>query len=198
MAIQSFKIQLVSIVLAAVVSMAYLGNQANLNHKTTSRGSRAPASVGAITMSSSALDKLQLIEETDLAEEVAVKSPRRGLASVGQPANGVENLRFGALEGKYAFKMDGDKISEISFIQSKHEKPTIISDRSDFLSKYAQEFGVNSGAKKLSSVLKDDRLIETYSVKTASGKPRLIQVTLGEANTFLALKTEDAPTLKLF
>lgn len=198
MILQNIKIQLVSVVLALVLTTAYLGNMQNLTHRAASRNSRFPASVGSVSMSSTSQDKLQLIEEADLAEEVAKTSARRSLASIGEPADGLTTLRYGALEGKYAFKMDGEKISEIAFIESKSEKPTIIPNRGDFLKKYAEQFGLKSSPKKLSSVLKDDRLIETYSVKTVSGQARLIQVTLGEANTFLALKTQDAPTLHLF
>jgi hypothetical protein len=198
MTLNNIKIQLASVVLAIVLTAAYIGNMQNLTHKSASRNSRFPASVGQVNMASSSLDKLQLIEEQDLADEVALKSPRRGLASVGQPADGMTNLRYGALEGKYAFKMDGEKISEISFIESSSEKPAIIPDRADFLKKYADQFGLKTVYKKLSSVLKDDRLIETYSAKTSTGQTRLVQMTLGEANTLLALKTQEAPTLKLF
>ncbi len=198
MAFQNIKVQVVSVVLALVLTAAYLGNMQNLTHKSEARNSRFPASVGSVSMASTSLEKLQRIEENDLAEEVAVPSVRRSLASIGQPADGIANLRYGTLEGKYAFKMDGEKISEILFIESRNEKPTIIPDRTDFLKKYAAQFGLKAVYKKLSSVLKDDRLIETYSVKTSSGQSRLIQLTLGEANTLLALKTQEAPTLRLF
>lgn len=73
MALQNFKIQAISVTLALVLSLVYFGNQQNLSHKTDIRNGRFPASVGSITMNSSSLEKLELIEETDLAEEVAIQ-----------------------------------------------------------------------------------------------------------------------------
>jgi hypothetical protein len=199
MALQNTKVQLISLSLAAVLTLAYLGNQrALLSHKTQTGGARYPASIGAINMSSSALEKLQLIEENDLAEEVAPKSARRSLASIGQPANDLENLRFGVLEGKYEFKMRGDNISEISLIENSSQRPTAIPNRVDFINKYASQFGAVSAPQRLSSVSKGEHLIETYRVKSKVGPDRIIEVTLGEANTLLVLKTADAPSLKLF
>src|SRR5271170_834372 len=110
MALQNIKVQVASIVLLIIVSLVFVGNQATLNHKTaTSRNSRAPASIGAISISSTSANDLQLIVENDLAEEVAAPSAKRTLASVGEPATAVQTLRYGALEGKYAFKMEGEK-----------------------------------------------------------------------------------------
>ena len=90
MILQNIKIQVVSVSLALVLTAAYLGNMQNLTHNSSrpdSRNSRFPASVGSVTMGSTSLEKLQLIEENDLAEEVAAPSARRSLASVGQPAD---------------------------------------------------------------------------------------------------------------
>jgi hypothetical protein len=198
MLFQYGKVQVATVFLGLVLSLAYLGNQANFSERSEVHNSRGPASIGSVTMASSSHDPLQTIRENMLAEEVAVPSAQRSLASVGAPANSIESMRFGDLEGKYAFKMSGDHISEISLINSNSQRPAVIPNRADFLGKYAEHFGAASKPKHLSSVLKGDHLVETYRVKAKSGPDRIIEVTLGEANSFLALRTEEAPTLKLF
>jgi len=191
MTFQNFKVQIASIVLLVIVSLVYAGNQLNFSSLPKSQTSRAPASVGSVSMSSTTLND-------KLAEEVAIPSAQRSLASIGKPADPFESLKYGALEGKYAFKTEAETITEISFIRNDSEKPTIIPDRADFLKRFAAELGVRANPKKLSSVLKGDHVIETYSFNANSGQPRLIQLTLGESNTLLNLKTQEAPILKLF
>jgi hypothetical protein len=199
MSIQNTKVSVVTISLAAVLTLAYLGNQrALLGQKTLNSNARYPASIGSTNMSSSSMEKLQLIVENDLAEEVAPVSAKRGMASVGKPANDIEALRFGELEGKYAFKMNGDSVSEISLIDSGSRKPAIIPNRVEFINKYAAQLGATSSPQRVSAVSKGEHLIETYRVKSKNGPDRIIEVTLGEANGLLVLKTEDAPSLKLF
>lgn len=71
--------------------------------------------------------------QKDLAQKLAEKS-NRGIASYGNHPSQIDQIRFGLLEGKYAFNVIDDKISEITFQETDSaDRPKYISNVESFL-----------------------------------------------------------------
>lgn len=161
----------------------------------TSKWYRRPASQVVQTLRSGSA-----IVERALASKLAgIKE--RALASIGRPADPLENFRFGVLEGKYALTMNGDKISEISFIDTPNSegRPRLIEDRVTFLKKHSQLLGATGTMERVSVNIVGTKIVETYrgpSIKP--GTDLLMSLTLDDMERLISLKATQVSSLKIF
>ena len=83
----------------------------------------------------------------------------------GDKATDLEQLRFGVLEGKYALRLNGDRLEDIEFVSSSREVPKFINDRHSFLMDHKDLFSLNyTHVKLLQSKLGDSTQEELYSL----------------------------------
>lgn len=89
--------------------------------------------------------------EHDLARKMA--SDQSSIqSSLAEAPTLRDELIFGFLEGKYGMKLSEGKITSLEFIDAQAgEQPMEISDKSSFLNKYSQAFGLSYSQVALSS-----------------------------------------------
>jgi len=141
-----------------------------------------------------------LFIERKLASEMAMVK-RRGLASIGRPADSLETLRFGILEGKYALTVNGGKVSEIDFIDNPgtESRPLAVIDRAEFIKKYGALLDAASIPKRISVDIQGNKIVEKYRVKSAKEDTDLIvSFVLDETDRLFNIKTEKVSGLKIF
>src|SRR5476649_1959252 len=130
------KLTLTALSLILCLGLSLAANKASFqgagNSKADGSKVRGPASQLYNQIRSGTLN----IERQFAVKLAQVKA--RGIASIGRPADALENLRFGVLEGKYSLKMEGDKIADINFIDNPKSEgtPATIKDRFEFLKQY--------------------------------------------------------------
>jgi hypothetical protein len=110
----------------SVIALVTFFNQKILSHFDTNKTSRSIASLN---------EKAQFEFEwqKDLASKLSQKSNRE-IASYGEQPSKLDSIRFGLLEGKYAFSFDNDKISEIKFQETASaDRPKYIPNIENFL-----------------------------------------------------------------
>lgn len=132
--------------------------------------------------------------QVDREEQIAKASSRaRGIASVPkniEPAwqknlaqmnpsmishsarkpTALEALSFGSLEGKYAMRIDGGRITQIELSDMDRAQPKVLSDRISFIQKNALALAPGfKAAEKVRVEASDIGTKEIYKVQTASG-----------------------------
>jgi hypothetical protein len=180
------------LVLCLVVSLAL--NSQSAKDPENSSGIRMPASWIAEIRSGT------LYVERALASKIA-EFRKRDTASIGRPADPLENLRFGILEGKYALTLDGGKISEISFIDNPNSegRPTTISDRKQFIKEYASVFDARGTPERVQVDIQGAKIIETYRAKTsAKDSDLLVSFILDDLDRVLGIQTRKISNTKIF
>lgn len=81
--------------------------------------------------------------QKELAQKLSEKE-KRGIASYGEQPSQIDQIRFGLLEGKYAFSIVDDKISEITFQETSNaDRPKYIANVENFLIENKAVFAPN-------------------------------------------------------
>lgn len=144
--------------LALFLLLSYAANEAILNENAFSSHKRSPASSAIETLRSGSMDA-----ERKLASQLS-ELKTRALASLGHNANPFDQFRFGILEGKYAFTLDGEKIKDVSFVDTPESEgsPTRVTDRVEFLKNNSQILNIKNKVEKVSTDIKGRKIIETY------------------------------------
>lgn len=110
----------------SVVALATFFNQKIVSHFDSSKTSRNIASLNEQA-------EFEFQWQKELAEKLSEKSNRK-IASYGEQPSKLDEIRFGMLEGKYAFSFDNDKLSEIKFQETASaDRPKYIKDVGAFL-----------------------------------------------------------------
>jgi hypothetical protein len=125
----------------------------------------------------------------------------RGLASLGRPSDLFEDLKFGVLEGKYALKMDGDKISEMKFIDIPDStgRPAQIRNRIEFLKRYGALLDSDSQPQQESVFTSGSMTTETYRLKSNShGADIIVSFILDDLDRVFEMRTDKASAPKIF
>jgi len=140
------------------------------------------------------------VVEKRVALELAPPVKNRHLASVGRPANALENFRFGVLEGKYSIKMDGEKIRDVDFIDTPDSegRPSSLGSRSEFFSKYGPLFGLRGAPQRVAVDVVNGKIVETYKISALGVPDTIIKVTLDDLDRLISLHSEKQATLKIF
>ena len=135
--------------------------------------------------------------ERKLASHVAgLKS--RMLASIGRPPNSLEHLRFGVLEGKYALAMNGETVSEATFINNPDSegRPAVVSNRTEFIKNFASLFDVKGIPARVSVDVLGTKVVETYRVKSSKADEEvLLSFVLDDTDHLVSLKSEKVSVL---
>lgn len=110
----------------SVVALASFFNQKIVSHFDSSKTSRNIASLNEQA-------EFEFQWQKELAQKLSDKSNRK-IASFGGDPSKLDQIRFGMLEGKYAFSFDNEKISEIKFQETASEdRPKYIQNVENFL-----------------------------------------------------------------
>ena len=118
----------------SILMLSVLSNQMITNPSQEAAG-RGIASVGPLSSGSDVKWEHQLARELSqqrgLAAHLAVKPSLR------------DELIYGALEGRYAMRLDGDRVSSVEFIRNENsEEPLMVKDRGQLLTRYRAAFSV--------------------------------------------------------
>ncbi|MDZ4677505.1 MAG: hypothetical protein SGI74_08340 [Oligoflexia bacterium] len=189
------KLVLTSFILLACVGISVWGNEMTFDTQGSSKGFRNPASFVLQQIRSGTIEL-----ERKLASQIAAIKTRK-IASIGRPADPLENFRFGILEGKYALTMNGDKISDIAFIDnpSTEGRPTAMANRIEFLEKFGSFFGTTNLPEKLATDVQGTKITETYRMKTSRADTDImVKITVDDLDRLLDVRTEKVSALKLF
>jgi len=110
----------------SVVALASFFNQKIVSHFDSNRTSRNIASMNEQA-------EFEFQWQKDLANKLSEKSNRK-VASFGEQPSKLDQIRFGLLEGKYAFSFDNERISEIKFQETASaDRPKYIQNVENFL-----------------------------------------------------------------
>lgn len=110
----------------SVIALATFLNQKIVSQFDTSKSSRTIASLNEQA-------EFEFQWQKELAQKLSEKSNRK-IASYGEAPSKLDEVRFGLLEGKYAFSFANDQISEIKFQETASaDRPKYIQDVSAFL-----------------------------------------------------------------
>ncbi len=110
----------------SIIALATFFNQKIVSHFDTSKSSRTIASLNEKA-------EFEFQWQKDLAQKLSQKS-NRSIASYGERPSKLDEVRFGLLEGKYAFSFVDDKLSEIKFQETPNsDRPKYIKDVGAFL-----------------------------------------------------------------
>ncbi len=180
------KVVVPSVLLAAFVAVPLVINGLRSMSDEPKDSVRSPASRWIEEIRSGSVNL-----ERNLAVQVA-ELKQRTLASIGRPADPLEKLRFGVLEGKYSLTMAGDFIKEISFIDNPNTegRPATIADRKQFIKDFGQFFELGSRLERISTNIKGSKIIENYLVKTSSGQDTILSFVLDDMDRLFAIHSE--------
>jgi len=133
---------LISASLVSVLLVVSLFNETLFSQKETPEAHQVRA-VANVTRFMN-IEKADSIWEKKLALALSRKDDRDP-ASLGQSASPMEQLRFGLLEGKYAFQMEQGKIKAIEYVDTDatNDRPKYINDKPAFLDNYRDLFKIN-------------------------------------------------------
>lgn len=110
----------------SVIALATFFNQKIVSQFDTSKTTRTIASLNEKA-------EFEFQWQKELAEKLAQKSSR-SIASYGEKPSKLDEIRFGVLEGKYAFNFENDRVTEIKFQETPYaDRPKYIKDMSAFL-----------------------------------------------------------------
>lgn len=110
----------------SVVALATFFNQKIVSHFDSSKSSRTIASLNEQA-------EFEFQWQKELASKLSDKSNRK-VASYGEQPSKLDQIRFGMLEGKYAFSFDNERISEIKFQETDSaDRPKYIPNVENFL-----------------------------------------------------------------
>ena len=192
------KLIVTSFSLLLCLGFSFVANKASFQTARNSKveaSSRNPASQIFAQIRSGSLN----IERQFAVKLAQVKA--RGIASIGRPADALENLRFGVLEGKYSLKMEGDKIADINFIDNPESEgnPATIKDRFEFLKQYGTLIDAISKPSRVGVDVRGTKVIETYRVKTNSPETDVVvSFVLDDLDRLIALHAEKTSALTIF
>lgn len=118
----------------------------------------------------------------------------RNTASFSHLADELEQLQFGALEGKYALKLDSGKVSEITYQESAgaSDRPKYLKSKEEFLKTYRTSLLPNfATATRFEQKINDDQIVESYQLLDESSTPVAIaRFTSDKFGRFMKLKFE--------
>jgi ribosomal protein L20 len=189
------KLLFTAFVLLGCLGVSIWGNQLTFDSSDAGKAQRTPASHILEQLRSGTVEI-----ERKLASQIASFKNRR-VASLGRSPDPLENFRFGILEGKYALTMNGDKISDISFIDTpgSEGRPTAVANRLEFLKQNNGFFGATSLPEKVATDVRGTKITETYRMKTAlADQDIIVKITVDDLDRLIDVKTERVSSLKLF
>ena len=118
----------------------------------------------------------------------------RKVASVGQKASLMDQLRFGDLEGKYAVRVEEGALREINFVdsESSQDRPKYLVSTHDFLSRYQAlhkvkfDEVINSRVAQLGTTK-----VEVFELRSGGATTGLVEVTRDSAGRLIQLRIEE-------
>ena len=198
------KLVLTSSCLIACLGLSIMANHISLGEKNevnVASNSKSGHSLrGPASQITAPLRSGSFTIERQFASKIA-QSKSRSPASIGRPADLFENLKFGVLEGKYALKMEGDKISEIKFVDNPNSEgsPAQIKNRLDFLKTYGSLLDGQSEPSRISINVNGKMTTETYRLKSnQSDKDTIVSIILDDYDRLFEVHSEKATALKIF
>ena len=190
------KVKIASAILILTLGLFLIAAQGVLKNPETQGGKfRFPASHMFGDLRSATV-----MVEKRYAAQLAHPFRRRIPASIGRPADLIENLRFGILEGKYALAMDGENIMDVSFVDTPESdgRHVSVGSRTDFFTKFGSLFGLSGNPERIAVDIKGTKIVETYKAPSKEGVDVIVKVELDNFDRLVAVHTQPVSDRKIF
>ena len=173
-----------SLLVLAVAGSIHLNS---LNEGVLEQGealSRGPASVKQVERSIANRDR-----ERAMASLIAEPKLGKVLAIIGRPSNKVEDLCFGMLEGRYAFRTSAGQVLQLR-LKNQEDSPVSIQNPMQFLEKYSEAFQIDKPSL-ISSARKGMGRVETFRARSSHGQGHdvILQMIFDDQSRLLRLES---------